>query len=83
MLGVWPEVVTVPDRDHVKCPDCGKEIRIFGESRLEREAAIHGIAGTASIPIDPLLSAACDRGEIESFKGDWLEGIFDALPKAK
>lgn len=78
-----PVIGIVENMSHVKCPDCGKEIRIFGESRLEREAASHGIASTASIPIDPLLSAACDRGKIESFKGDWLERIFDALPKAK
>jgi hypothetical protein len=63
------------------CPDCNKEYQIFGESHIEEIASKYEIATFAKLPINPKLSAACDKGMIELFEGEWLESIADVLEK--
>ena len=62
-----------------KCPDNGKEYKIFGESHIDEIAAEYGIEVLARLPIDPKFSAMCDRGLVELFDGDWLENVADKL----
>lgn len=62
-----------------RCPDCGKEHLIFGESRLPTIAAQYNISVLGHIPIDPRLAAACDAGEIETFETHWLDRAVEAL----
>lgn len=69
----------VENMSSVMCPDCGKEIRIFGESRLEATAAKYGIDNTVSLPLDPNLTALCDAGKIESSREGWLDLFFGKL----
>lgn len=57
----------------VKCPDCGKEIKIFGESNVEETAAKHGIKVLAKLPLDPVISSLCDNGDIEKYSGKYLD----------
>ncbi|MHB1314528.1 MAG: P-loop NTPase [Christensenellales bacterium] len=70
-----PVLGIVENMSYVKCPDCGKEIKVFGDSRIIKVAEKHGIKMTATMPIDPKISAACDSGFIELFDGNWLNGI--------
>ena len=74
-----PVLGLVENMSYVKCPDCGKEISIFGESRLEETAKRLEIEHTARIPVDPKLAAACDKGMIELFDGGWLDGLLASL----
>lgn len=74
-----PILGLVENMSYVKCPDCGKEIPVFGQSRLEETARENGIAHTARLPMDARLAAACDRGMIELFEGDWLEGMVQVV----
>lgn len=60
------------------CENCS-EIRVFGESHVEDIARKHNIATVAKLPIGPKLAAACDRGMIENFEGDWLNKLFANL----
>ena len=76
-----PVLGVVENMSYFVCDGCGKEHHIFGESHLEEIAARNGIANTARLPIDPRLSAACDRGAIEMFDGLWLEAIADAIER--
>ena len=69
----------VENMSRVVCPDCGKEIAIFGESRLETTAAKYGIDNTVSLPLDPKLTALCDAGKIESSREGWLDLFFGKL----
>lgn len=41
----------------------------------------HNLKVLAKIPIDPAISAACDKGEIELYDQDWLEPIGKTLEK--
>lgn len=49
-----------------KCPDCGSEHRIFGESDVKALAAEYGIDLSASVPINPEYAKLMDKGEAES-----------------
>ena len=74
-----PVLGLVENMSAFKCPDCGKVHRIFGEGDAANLAAQHGIKSVASLPIDPSVAAAVDRGAIESVDVSALDPILDAL----
>lgn len=63
------------------CPDCGKEIHVFGVSKADETAKRFGIETVARIPINPEIAAQCDKGLIELFEGNWLDNISDEIEK--
>lgn len=74
-----PILGLVENMSYFVCPDCDKEYQIFGESKIADVAAKYEIDSYARIPINPKLAAACDKGMIELFEGDWLEKLADKL----
>ena len=72
-----PIIGLVENMEHVKCPECNKEIKLFGDSKIEEIAKKHDLPVLAKLPIDPKIAAACDKGMIELFKGDWMDGIVE------
>jgi len=74
-----PILGIVENMSYVKCPDCGKEIKVFGESGVDAVAEQYGIPVLARLPIDPKLSALCDRGMMELFENDYISGVADAV----
>ncbi len=73
-----PVTGLVENMSSFKCPDCGKVHRIFGGDGAGRMAAAHGIAATASLPVDPALAGLVDEGLVESADVSGLEKILDA-----
>lgn len=61
-----PVLGLVENMSYVKCPDCGKELHIFGESKLEEIAAQYGTEALGKIPMDGELARLVDGGEIET-----------------
>ena len=74
-----PIVGLVENMSGFKCPDCGKEHSIFGESHIGKTAEQYGIATVDRLPIDPALSSISDQGLIELFEGDYLDAIAGKL----
>ena len=74
-----PILGLVENMSYVECPDCGKHINVFGESHVDEIAAQYHISQVARIPINPKLAAACDKGMIELYEGDWLDGLTRSL----
>lgn len=74
-----PVLALVENMSYITCPDCGKEIHVFGESHIDEIAQKHSVETVARMPIDPALAAACDAGTIESFNGTWLDGVLEKL----
>ncbi|NCU25546.1 ATP-binding protein, partial [Candidatus Nomurabacteria bacterium] len=72
-----PVLGIVENMSYVKCPDCDSQIKLFGESNIEKIAAAHDIKNVAKIPVDPELAGLCDKGLLELFVGDWLDGMAD------
>lgn len=60
-----PIIGLVENMSYLKCPDCGKEIKIFGESHIDEIAAEYDLDVLAKIPIDPAVASLCDAGNIE------------------
>ena len=68
-----PVLGLVENLSYVKCPDCGREISVFGESHLDAVAEKFGYDILARIPIDPKLASLVDRGWIEMMQNDYLD----------
>jgi Mrp family chromosome partitioning ATPase len=69
-----PVLGLVENMSYISCPDCGKEIKLFGDSHIDEVAKENGLEVIGKIPVDPKLAAACDEGLIELFDGRWLDG---------
>lgn len=78
-----PVLGIVENMAYFECPTCQTKHNIFGDSKLEEIAAEYGIKNIARLPIETKLVAAADKGEIEDFEGDWLNGIADAIAEIK
>lgn len=70
-----PVLGLVENMSYLKCPDCGREIDVFGHSKVHATAMEFGISKACKIPIDPIIPAFCDKGEIENIQGDFLEDL--------
>ena len=73
-----PVIGIVENMSYFMCPDCGKKHRIFGESHLGKIADKYAIGNIAEIPMNTKIAAACDKGMIELFDGDWLDNMVEA-----
>ena len=71
----------VQNYSYIVCPDCGKAIRPYGESKIEELCKSHNTELLAELPIDPELASLCDKGVIELFEGDYLERCADIIEK--
>lgn len=60
-----PILGIVENMSWIECPDCGKKINVFGESKIEEVAKEYNLDVLARMPFDSKISAACDRGAIE------------------
>lgn len=74
-----PVLGMVENMSYVECPDCGKKIRVFGEGHGDTAC---GIPVLAHLPLDPKLTALCDKGVIELMENDYLDAAADAIEKA-
>ena len=74
-----PILGMVENLSYYECPDCHSRHSLFGESHAEEIAAQYGIPVLARIPIDPKLASAADKGALELYEGDWLDGLTDAI----
>ena len=70
-----PIIGLVENMSYFRCPDNGKDYQIFGDSHIEETAEKHKLKVLAKLPIDPKISAACDKGTIEFLDGDWLAHV--------
>ena len=73
----------VENMSFVKCPDCDKEIKIFGESHIEEIATKYGYPLLAKMPIDPTLAALVDAGQIEKMNVNYLDSALETLKTVK
>lgn len=78
-----PVLGIVENMSYLKCPDCGKELKIFGESHIDEIAAQNGIDLIAKLPIDPAIATACDEGRIEEIESPWLSAIADKIEQGE
>ena len=76
-----PIVGVVENMSYLICPDCGKEIPLFGQGKTQAAAEAHSLKLLARMPINPKLAELADAGRIEDFQGQWLTPVADVLEK--
>lgn len=74
-----PVIGIIENMSYVTCPDCGRKIEIFGKSGAERLCKAHDTKLLGRIPFDPSLSALCDKGIIELYENDYVDGAADEI----
>ena len=74
-----PILGLVENMSYLLCPDCGKQIPLFGKGSTEQYAQKQGLTLLAKMPVDPEIAQLCDSGEIESFQGDYLDAAIAAI----
>ncbi len=60
-----PVLGVVENFSYFTCPNCNEKHFIYGESKVEEIAKEYSIPYTVSLPINPKLAGACDKGMIE------------------
>ena len=68
-----PILGIVENMSYVKCPDCGKEITVFGKSNIDKIAESFKLPVLARLPMDENTSRAVDAGDVESIEMPELE----------
>ena len=74
-----PILGLVENMSYFKCPDCGREHKIFGESHIEDIAREYGTRVLAKVPLDDSLAKSVDTGTVELFVGDWFNSAADII----
>ena len=74
-----PVLGLVENYSFFRCPDCGKDHFIFGDSGLEELAAALNLPVLARLPIDPAVARAMDEGAIETFEPNPLAAVAELL----
>lgn len=74
-----PVIGAVENMSYLKCPDCNKEIKIFGESKLEETAKSLNIPLLDRIPIDPEIASLADKGTFEQLQNGYLDNTVKTI----
>ena len=76
-----PVLGLVENMSYVVCPDCGKSINVFGESKLEEVAKELDVPVLARIPIDPKTAALVDKGAVELADDECVKDAVEVISK--
>lgn len=76
-----PVLGIVENYSYVNCPDCGKKISVFGESRVDEVATELGIEMLGKVPIDKELAEAVENETFYEVQNTYLKDISALLEK--
>ena len=76
-----PVLGIVENYSYVKCPDCGKKIYVFGESKIDAAAAEVQVPVIGKMPLDSDIAAAVDAGQFAGVLNTYLSGAGEFLPQ--
>ncbi len=63
-----PVLGLVENMSYITCPDCGRRLYPFGESKTADVAEKHHLPLLCQLPIDPEITRKCDAGELMSLQ---------------
>ncbi len=75
-----PILGIVENMSYLECPDCGKKISVFGESKLDEVAKELNIPVLAKLPIKSEIASLVDKGAVELAE---IKELYDAADKIK
>lgn len=74
-----PILGLIENMSYVKCPDCGKEIEIFGPSHAAEVAADMATPLLGRLPIVPEMATLADSGRIGEYPATEFEEVVERL----
>ncbi|WP_428049191.1 P-loop NTPase [Candidatus Avelusimicrobium caledoniensis] len=78
-----PILGLVENMSYLTCPDCGKELEIFGPSKVEKAAKEFGLPVAVRLPLNPAVAKAVDDGQIETVRQENINPLADKLMQLK
>lgn len=76
-----PVLGIVENYSYVECPDCKKQIKIFGDSHIEEIASELNVPLLGKMPINPIYAEAADAGAFHAVTNEYLEKAEEAMPR--
>ena len=76
-----PVLGIVENYSYVKCPDCGKEIKVFGESHIDEIAAELKVPVLGKMPIDMDYATKADGGFFAAIDNQYITDALAVMPK--
>ena len=73
----------VENMSYVLCPDCGKQIPVFGESHLEEFAEKMKFEILGKLPLDASNTKLVDQGKVEMINSDVINAIAKKITESK
>lgn len=70
-----PVLGIVENYSYVKCPDCGKEIKVFGESHIDEIAEDLNVPVLGKMPLDPAIAQMVEEEKFSEAENPYLEGF--------
>lgn len=74
-----PVLGLVENFSYLKCPDCGKEIKLFGESHIDEVACDLEIPVLGRMPLDPAYAESADAGKFFEMENPYLDQAVEVL----
>ena len=74
-----PVLGLVENYSYFRCPDCGKNHSIYGQSHIDRIAMEYHLPVLARLPIDPAVAQCCDSGRAEALDTTEIRPAIDAI----
>lgn len=76
-----PVLGLVENYSYLKCPDCGTEIKVFGDSHIEEVAQELGVPVLGKMPIDPELAKQVEDEKFFEVNNTYLDKAAEYLIK--
>ena len=76
-----PVLGIVENYSYVKCPDCGKELKIFGESHIEEIAAELNVPVVCKISLVIEYALKADRGAFDQIDNEYITKAVEVMPE--
>lgn len=70
-----PVLGLVENYSYLKCPDCGKEIKVFGESHIDEIAAELGVPVLGKMPIDTSIAEAVEEERFYEITNPYIQDV--------
>lgn len=74
-----PVVGLVENYSYMVCPECGKQIKVFGDSHIDEIGAEMGLKVLGKLPINPALAEKADEGKYYEAEQPDLSKAVEAL----
>lgn len=78
-----PVLGLVENMSYFTCPGCGKQLELFGSSKVAALAMEYGIPSVARLPIDPTFASLADAGSVEQADTDALADVLSKIETSR